>query len=138
MPTSKTKQTTDLDVDLPFSQPVTFAHLKWQRCLAASHKKPLDIALLGLLYDTSASYRPRAGFGSQAIRARSAREKKGRSYNTVYGVDPYEEGLENIDCGGTSINPFVPHMPSSRWSRDTDRCCITRLPMGAPEDTLAL
>jgi len=27
----------DLDVDLPFSQPVTFAHLEWQRCLAASH-----------------------------------------------------------------------------------------------------
>lgn len=29
----------DLDVDLPFSQPVTFAHLEWQRCLAASHDK---------------------------------------------------------------------------------------------------
>lgn len=29
----------DLDVDLPFSQPVTFAHLEWQRCLSASHHK---------------------------------------------------------------------------------------------------
>lgn len=27
----------DLDKDLPFSQPVTFAHLEWQRCLAAAH-----------------------------------------------------------------------------------------------------
>ena len=29
----------DLDKDLPFSQPVTFAHMEWQRCLAASHKE---------------------------------------------------------------------------------------------------
>lgn len=29
----------DLDVDLPFSQPVTFAHLEWQRCLSASFDK---------------------------------------------------------------------------------------------------
>jgi agmatinase len=27
----------DLNKDLPFSQPVTFAHLEWQRCLAEDH-----------------------------------------------------------------------------------------------------
>lgn len=27
----------DLDKDLPFSQPVTFAHLEWQRCLSSAH-----------------------------------------------------------------------------------------------------
>ncbi|KAJ5767013.1 uncharacterized protein N7511_004629 [Penicillium nucicola] len=96
----------DLDVDLPFSQPVTFAHLEWQRCLAASHNKPLDIAVLGFPYDTSTSYRPGARFGPRGIRAGSAREKKGRSYNTVYGVDPYDEGLEIIDCGDIPITPF--------------------------------
>lgn len=32
----------DLDKDLPFSQPVTFAHLEWQRCLAASHNTVRD------------------------------------------------------------------------------------------------
>ncbi|KAL1887909.1 hypothetical protein Sste5346_009913 [Sporothrix stenoceras] len=96
----------DLDVDLPFSQPVTFAHLEWQRCLAASHDKPLDIALLGFPYDTSTSYRPGARFGPRGIRAGSAREKKGRSYNTVWGVDPYEQGLEIIDCGDIPITPF--------------------------------
>ncbi|KAI8310460.1 putative agmatinase 2 [Colletotrichum sp. SAR11_59] len=37
---------------------------------------------------------------------RSSREKKGRSYNTVWGVDPYEEGLEIIDCGDVPITPF--------------------------------
>ncbi|KAJ9220389.1 hypothetical protein DTO169E5_8011 [Paecilomyces variotii] len=53
----------DLSVDLPFSQPVTFAHLEWQRCLAHSHNEPLDIAILGFPYDTSTSYRPGARFG---------------------------------------------------------------------------
>ncbi|KAF5502356.1 putative agmatinase 2 [Colletotrichum aenigma] len=96
----------DLDKDLPFSQPVTFAHLEWQRCLAESHNKPLDVAILGFPYDTSTSYRPGARFGPRGIRAGSSREKKGRSYNTVWGVDPYEEGLEIIDCGDVPITPF--------------------------------
>ncbi|KAK1457741.1 agmatinase [Colletotrichum melonis] len=96
----------DLDKDLPFSQPVTFAHLEWQRCLAESHNKPLDIAVLGFPYDTSTSYRPGARFGPRGIRAGSSREKKGRSYNTVWEVDPYEQGLEIIDCGDVPITPF--------------------------------
>lgn len=35
----------DLDKDLPFSQPVTFAHLEWQRCLAESHNKVYYVQL---------------------------------------------------------------------------------------------
>ncbi|EAU32699.1 hypothetical protein ATEG_07315 [Aspergillus terreus NIH2624] len=96
----------DLDKDLPFSQPVTFAHLEWQRCLASDHDTPLDIAILGFPYDTSTSYRPGARFGPRGIRAGSSREKKGRSYNTVWGVDPFEEGLNIIDCGDVPITPF--------------------------------
>ncbi|KAE8350311.1 arginase family-domain-containing protein [Aspergillus coremiiformis] len=115
----------DLDKDLPFSQPVTFAHLEWQRCLASSHntvcplvtplpitrwllmsRQPLDIAILGFPYDTSTSYRPGARFGPRGIRAGSSREKKGRSYNTVWGVDPFEEGLSIVDCGDIPITPF--------------------------------
>ncbi|KAJ5689984.1 hypothetical protein N7462_004376 [Penicillium macrosclerotiorum] len=96
----------DLDKDLPFSQPVTFAHLEWQRCLAANHEQPLDIAILGFPYDTSTSYRPGARFGPRGIRAGSSREKKGRSYNTVWGVDPFEEGLSIVDCGDIPITPF--------------------------------
>ncbi|KAI8235331.1 putative agmatinase 2 [Colletotrichum sp. SAR 10_99] len=68
--------------------------------------KPLDVAILGFPYDTSTSYRPGARFGPRGIRAGSSREKKGRSYNTVWGVDPYEEGLEIIDCGDVPITPF--------------------------------
>ncbi|EAW11080.1 agmatinase [Aspergillus clavatus NRRL 1] len=96
----------DLDKDLPFSQPVTFAHLEWQRCLASSHNTPLDIAILGFPYDTSTSYRPGARFGPRGIRAGSSREKKGRSYNTVWGVDPFEEELSIVDCGDIPITPF--------------------------------
>ncbi|KAL4953735.1 hypothetical protein BDW69DRAFT_184184 [Aspergillus filifer] len=96
----------DLDKDLPFSQPVTFAHLEWQRCLASSHNTPIDIAILGFPYDTSTSYRPGARFGPRGIRAGSSREKKGRSYNTVWGVDPFEEDLSIVDCGDVPITPF--------------------------------
>ncbi|KAL2845867.1 arginase family-domain-containing protein [Aspergillus pseudoustus] len=97
----------DLDKDLPFSQPVTFAHLEWQRCLASTHTTPIDIAILGFPYDTSTSYRPGARFGPRGIRAGSSREKKGRSYNTVWGVDPFEEDdLTILDCGDIPITPF--------------------------------
>lgn len=65
-------------------------------CPKLISEQPLDIALLGFPYDTSTSYRPGARFGPRGIRAGSAREKKGRSYNTVWGVDPYDEGLEIV------------------------------------------
>jgi arginase family enzyme len=58
--------------------------------------KPLDIAVLGFPYDTSTSYRPGARFGPRGIRAGSSREKKGRSYNVQWGVDPFEEGLSIV------------------------------------------
>lgn len=108
----------DLDTDLPFSQPVTFAHLPWQRCLSSSHHltSPLDIAILGFPYDTSTSYRPGARFGPRGIRAASSREKKGRSFNSVWEVDPFEgingdsnsglEGMTMVDCGDVPVTPF--------------------------------
>jgi agmatinase len=96
----------NLDKDLPFSQPVTFAHLPWERCLADTHSTPLDIAILGFPYDTSTSYRPGARFGPRGIRAASSREKPGRSYNTLFGVDPYDAGLTILDCGDVPITPF--------------------------------
>ena len=96
----------DLDKDLPFSQPVTFAHLPWQRCLSPSHNTPLDIAILGFPYDTSTSYRPGARFGPRGIRAASSREKPGRSYNTRFDIDPYASGLTILDCGDVPITPF--------------------------------
>jgi agmatinase len=117
----------NLDHDLPFSSPATFAHLPWQRCLSHAHTTPLDIAVLGFPYDTSTSYRPGARFGPRGIRAASAREKPGRSYNTLYGLDPFANlvhkaggspgddtsqasggatGLSIVDCGDIPITPF--------------------------------
>jgi agmatinase len=117
----------NLDRDLPFSSPATFAHLPWQRCLSHTHNTPLDIAVLGFPYDTSTSYRPGARFGPRGIRAASAREKPGRSYNTLYGLDPFANlvhkpggspddepsrtsgggtGLSIVDCGDVPITPF--------------------------------
>ncbi|KEF54462.1 agmatinase [Exophiala aquamarina CBS 119918] len=97
----------DLDKDLPFSQPVTFAHLPWQRCFSAAHTQPLDIAVVGFPYDTSTSYRPGARFGPRGIRAASSREKKGRSFNTIWDIDPLTAGnLSIVDCGDIPITPF--------------------------------
>ncbi|OAP54821.1 agmatinase [Fonsecaea erecta] len=97
----------DLDKDLPFSQPVTFAHLPWERCFSSRHASDLDIAIVGFPYDTSTSYRPGARFGPRGIRAASSREKKGRSYNTVWGIDPLTEGgLNIVDCGDIPLTPF--------------------------------
>jgi agmatinase len=97
----------DLDKDLPFSQPVTFAHLPWHRCFSPTHTSPFDIAIVGFPYDTSTSYRPGARFGPRGIRAASSREKKGRSFNTVWGVDPLTDGnLAIVDCGDIPITPF--------------------------------
>ncbi|KIW74089.1 hypothetical protein Z517_12499 [Fonsecaea pedrosoi CBS 271.37] len=97
----------DLDKDLPFSQPVTFAHLPWERCFSSRHAAELDIAIVGFPYDTSTSYRPGARFGPRGIRAASSREKKGRSYNTVWGIDPLTEGgLNIVDCGDIPVTPF--------------------------------
>ncbi|RVX70470.1 hypothetical protein B0A52_05969 [Exophiala mesophila] len=97
----------DLDKDLPFSQPVTFAHLPWQRCFSPSHTQDLDIAIVGFPYDTSTSYRPGARFGPRGIRSASSREKKGRSFNTVWDIDPLTAGnLSIVDCGDIPITPF--------------------------------
>lgn len=113
----------DLDKDLPFSQPVTFAHLEWQRCLAQSHETPLDIAILGFPYDTSTSYRSGARFGPRGIRSGSSREKKGRSYNTVWGVDPYEEGLEIVRLHASSSNPsYVIQNQESNQKKKSNSC----------------
>lgn len=49
---------------------------------------------------------PGARFGPRGIRAGSSREKKGRSYNTVWGVDPFDGGLSIVDCGDIPITPF--------------------------------
>jgi hypothetical protein len=92
-----------------------------------THTTPLDIAVLGFPYDTSTPYRPGARFGPRGICVASVCEKPGRSYNTLYGLDPFANlvhkaggspdddagqassrgaGMSIVDCGDIPITPF--------------------------------
>lgn len=55
-------------------------------------------------FDTAVTYRPGARFGPQGIRVGSRRSL--RSYSTwspSWKLDPYQQGLEIIDCGDVSV-----------------------------------
>jgi agmatinase len=85
-------------IDQPFSGPLSFAHLPYVRCLD-DHGRTLDVAILGIPFDTAVSYRPGARFGPHAIRAGSRRQRALRGYTLGWGINPYTVGLEVIDCG---------------------------------------
>lgn len=65
-----------------------------------------DIAVIGAPFDTAVSYRPGARFGPRAIRAASARQMSGISYNTRAGINPYKSWAKITDCGDIPITPF--------------------------------
>jgi agmatinase len=87
--------------DQPFSGPLSFSHLPYVRCLDSSYAGAalFDIALLGLPFDTAVSYRPGARFGPHAIRAGSRRQRSIRGYTLQWGLNPYAEGSDIVDCG---------------------------------------
>ncbi|MFQ5899192.1 MAG: agmatinase [Candidatus Methylomirabilia bacterium] len=80
-----------------FSQPPTFMRLP-------HHRDPgdLDVALFGIPYDGSTTYRPGARFGPQEIRVQSAMI---RPWNPILKVDPFER-LRVADYGDISISPL--------------------------------
>ncbi|KAI0003815.1 arginase family-domain-containing protein [Russula compacta] len=101
--------------DLPFTGPLAFSHLPYFRCLEASDLErrdaafpaAFDIALLGMPFDTAVTYRPGARFGPTGIRLGSRRIQPGlRSWSMSWGLDPYQQGLEIIDCGDVPVSPF--------------------------------
>lgn len=92
-------------IDLPFTGPLSFAHLPYTRCLDAPDTA-LDIALLGLPFDTATTYRPGARFGPTAIRHAARRMRPGRTYTLAWGDDPYTQGASVIDCGDVPATPF--------------------------------
>lgn len=47
-----------------------------------------------------------ARFGPRAIRAASARQMSGTSYNTRAGINPYQSWAKITDCGDIPITPF--------------------------------
>ncbi|KZO91868.1 arginase deacetylase [Calocera viscosa TUFC12733] len=95
-------------VDLPFSGPLSFAHLPYSRCLdpspapGYSTTPAFDIALLGMPFDTSVSYRPGARFGPFGIRAGSRRIRPMRSWTMYWESDPYGSGVV-LDCGDVPV-----------------------------------
>lgn len=92
-------------IDLPFTGPLAFAHLPYARCLEST-EPTLDIALLGLPFDTATTYRPGARFGPTAIRSAARRMRPGRTHTLAWGADPYEQGATIIDCGDVPASPF--------------------------------
>jgi len=90
--------------DLVFSGPLAFSHLPYFRCLE-NDTLSFDIALLGMPFDTTVTYRPGARFGPTGIRIGS-RRIGWRGWSLSWGLDPYQQGLEIVDCGDVPISPF--------------------------------
>ncbi|KAJ5585421.1 agmatinase 2 [Penicillium hispanicum] len=88
-----------------FSGIASFAHLRPVKCLVEPSEH-YDIAVIGAPFDTAVSYRPGARFGPRAIRAASARQMSGTSYNTRAGINPYQSWARITDCGDIPITPF--------------------------------
>ncbi|KAF8528090.1 arginase family-domain-containing protein [Hysterangium stoloniferum] len=92
-------------IDLPFTGPLSFAHLPYIRCLDDG-SQTFNIGLLGLPFDTGVSYRPGARFGPYAIRSGSRRQRELRGYTMAWGINPYVQGAKIIDCGDVPVSPF--------------------------------
>ncbi|KAJ5567133.1 hypothetical protein N7535_006439 [Penicillium sp. DV-2018c] len=93
------------DQEWSFSGIASFAHLKPVKCLIEPDEH-YDIAIIGAPFDTAVSYRPGARFGPRAIRAASARQMSGTSYNTRAGINPYQSWAKITDCGDIPITPL--------------------------------
>ncbi|KAH9031856.1 Arginase/deacetylase [Lactarius hengduanensis] len=91
--------------DLPFTGPLAFSHLPYHRCLEDA-SPVFDVAVLGMPFDTSVTYRPGARFGPTGIRVGSRRIHGQRAWSLSWGLDPYQQGLKIIDCGDVPVNPF--------------------------------
>ncbi|KAH7078194.1 hypothetical protein BKA62DRAFT_733286, partial [Auriculariales sp. MPI-PUGE-AT-0066] len=89
-----------------FSGIVSFSHLPYTKCLETS-EAAFDIAILGMPFDTTTTYRPGARFGPQGVRMGSRRQQAHYSgFTTFLGFDPYKQGKTVIDCGDVPISPF--------------------------------
>lgn len=91
--------------DFGFSGISTYAHLPHVRCLTQP-EEGFDIAILGIPFDTSVSYRPGARFGPRAIRAAASRQTTFRGFNARAGLNPYTAWPKILDCGDVPVSPF--------------------------------
>ena len=82
-----------------FAGPSTFYRLP-----ATSRIEDLDVPIIGVPFDTGASFRVGARFGPRAIREASSLL---RPYNRILGVDPYKV-LRIDDAGDLTVSPYDP------------------------------
>ncbi|MGA4542428.1 agmatinase [Uniformispora flossi] len=80
-----------------FAGPATFARLP-----RADEVEHVDVAVVGVPFDSGVSYRPGARFGPVHVRASS---KLLRPYNPALDVSPFAE-LQIADAGDIAVNPF--------------------------------
>jgi agmatinase len=79
-----------------FTNPATFARLPWVRTL-----EDVDLAIVGVPFDTGVSYRVGGRFGPNAVRAASVTL---RPYNPRLDVSPFDI-LSAVDYGDVAIVP---------------------------------
>lgn len=87
--------------DLSYTGPLAFAHLPYHRCLE-DPSVTYDVAILGMPFDTTVTFRPGARFGPHGIRLGSRRQSGERGFTLAWGRDPYE-GITAVDCGDVSV-----------------------------------
>ena len=87
----------DASVTPRYAGPPTFALLP-----TAAEVGDLDVAVVGVPFDTGVSFRPGARFGPEHIRASS---RLLRPYNPAADVSPFAR-LQVADCGDIAANPF--------------------------------
>ncbi|WP_436771473.1 agmatinase [Yinghuangia sp. YIM S09857] len=80
-----------------FAGPATFARLP-----RADEVDHVDVAVVGVPFDSGVSYRPGARFGPAHVRASA---KLLRPYNPALDVSPFAE-LQVADAGDIAVNPF--------------------------------
>jgi agmatinase len=80
-----------------YAGPATFARLP-----RIDEVTAVDVAVLGMPFDSGVSYRPGARFGPAHVRASS---KLLRPYHPALGVSPFA-AQQVVDAGDVAINPF--------------------------------
>jgi agmatinase len=80
-----------------YAGPATFARLP-----RADEVSDLDVAVLGVPFDSGVSYRPGARFGPTHVRESS---RLLRPYNPAVDVEPFA-AQQVVDAGDLAVNPF--------------------------------
>jgi hypothetical protein len=85
-----------------FSGIQTFAHSRHLQCFGGDRPETFDVALLGLPFDTLASYRPGARFGPSGIRKGSQRMSRFGALARANVVRLCPSASRPIQCRGGS------------------------------------